>query len=64
MGVKDKQWKQKTGPIMISARLLIRNERWITSCEGMERDGISLGSMENGLYSRKEKDGMFLLQKS
>jgi len=30
----------------------------------MKRDGISLGSVENGLYPRKEKEGMFLLQKT
>jgi hypothetical protein len=49
---------------MISARLFTENERWAASCEGMKRYGISLGSMENGVYSRKEKEGMFLLQKS
>jgi hypothetical protein len=38
-------------------------ERWITSCEGVKGYGISLGSMENGVYFRKEKKGMCLLQK-
>ena len=43
---------------------LHKNERWITSCEGMKRYGISLGSVENGVYFRKEKEGMCLLQKA
>ena len=43
---------------------LHKNERWITLCEGMIRYGISLGSVENGVYFRKEKEGMCLLQKT
>ena len=41
-----------------------RNERWITYCEGMESNEISLGSVENELYFRREKKRMFLLQKT
>jgi hypothetical protein len=40
------------------------NERWIMDCEGMERNEISLGSVENGLYFRREKKRLFLLQKT
>ena len=40
------------------------NERWTTSCEGMKKYGISLGSVENGVYFREEKDRMCLLQKA
>ena len=51
---------QKKGLI----KAFYRNERQITYCEGMERNEISLGSVENGLYFRGEKGGMFLLQKT
>jgi hypothetical protein len=51
-------------PARIGRGELRRNEWWITSCEGMKRYGISLGSVENGVYFRKEKEGMFLLQRA
>ena len=31
------------------------------SCEGMEGDEISLGSVEDELYVRGKKEGLFLL---
>jgi len=38
-------------------------EGWRTYCEGMDSDEISLGTVENGLYLRREKKGVFLLQR-
>jgi hypothetical protein len=40
------------------------SERWTPSCEGIKRYGISLGSMENGVYFREEKERMCFLQKA
>jgi hypothetical protein len=39
-------------------------ERLVTDSEGMKRDEISLGSVENGLYFKREKGRMLLLQKA
>jgi hypothetical protein len=52
--------KKKKTPIKASNR----DERRIRDCEGMKRDEISLGSVENGLYFGREKERMFLLQKT
>ena len=41
-----------------------RDEGRITDCEGMKRDEVSLGSVENGLYFRREKKRLFLLQET
>jgi hypothetical protein len=41
-----------------------RDERRIRDCGGMKRDEISLGSVENGVYFGREKERMFLLQKT
>jgi hypothetical protein len=41
-----------------------RNKRRITYCEGMESNEISLGPVENGLYFRREKKRVFLLQRT
>jgi hypothetical protein len=43
---------------------LYSNERWTTSCEGMKKDGISLGSVENGVHFREEKERVCFLQKA
>ena len=48
---------EKEGPF----KNLYRNERWVRDCEGMESNEISLGSLEDGLYFRKEEKGMYLL---
>ena len=40
---------------------LYTKEGWRTYCEGMESDEISLGTMEDGLYLRGERKGVFLL---
>jgi len=45
-------------------KALYGNEGWITDCEGMERNEISLGPVANGLYFRKGEKRMFLLQKT
>lgn len=52
--------RKKKAPIKASNR----DERRIRDCEGMKRDEISLGSVENGLYFGREKERMFLLQKA
>jgi hypothetical protein len=60
----DEVWesgmRKKKAPIKASNR----DERRIRDCEGMKRDEISLGSVENGLYFGREKERMFLLQKT
>jgi hypothetical protein len=45
-------------------KALDRDEERMTDCEGMKRDEMSLGSVENGLYFGREKKRMFLLQKA
>ena len=60
----DEVWesgmRKKKAPIKASNR----DERRIRDCEGMKRDEISLGSVENGLYFGREKERMFLLQEA
>jgi hypothetical protein len=43
-------------------KTICSDERWKRYWEGMASDETSLGSMEDGLYFRKEKRRMFLLQ--
>ena len=41
-----------------------RNKGWIMFSEGMECNEISLGSVEDGLYSKKKEKGLFFLSKT
>jgi len=57
-------WGSRKGEKEGLIKAFDRNERWVMDCEGMKRDEISLGSLENGLYFGGEKRRMFLLQKT
>jgi hypothetical protein len=57
-------WESRIGKKEGFSKAFYRNERRVTDFEGTERNEISLGPVANGLYFRKEKKGMFLLQKA
>jgi hypothetical protein len=64
MDFSDEVWedgmRKKEGLIKASDR----DERRMRDYEGIKRDEISLGSMEDGLYFGREKKRMFFLQKT
>ena len=43
---------------------LDRNKRWMMDSGGMGSDELSLGSVEDGLYSKGKEKGLFLLSKT
>jgi hypothetical protein len=51
---------QPEGPL----KAFYRHKGWIMQSEGMEYNEISLGSVEDGLYSEKKEKGLFFLSKT
>ena len=45
-------------------KLTDRNKGWIMGREGMESNGLSLGSVEDGIYFKGKEKGLFLLSKT
>jgi len=43
---------------------LDRKKGWILDSEGMGSDELSLGPLEDGLYSKGKEKGLFLLSKA
>jgi hypothetical protein len=60
----DMNWESETGKNEGFNKASYRSERWMTHFEGTERNEISLGPVANGLYCKREKEGMFLLREA